>query len=80
MIVTREDAAEAIMEITKAKSWDAIEPKIYKEVCEVLGVDYGSYEDPDSMYNDMLKALGLIWDNYDDDDALIEDLKKLAGI
>ena len=47
---------EMIKRIENAANWSDIEPEEYTEICESLGLDYSSYDDPDEMMADILKA------------------------
>lgn len=52
--VTVEDLMKAIGE---ADFWDDIPVKAYEDLCEVCGLDYHSYDDPDKMMQDVEEAL-----------------------
>jgi hypothetical protein len=46
-ILTREEILKIIDE---ADTWDAVEPEVYEALCEDLGLDYKSFDDPDRLF------------------------------
>ena len=64
MLLSRAD--DLINKIKNAKNWDDVDKSEYVELCEVLGLNYNEYDDPDRLfndivekYNDMLKKFNL---------------------
>lgn len=39
------------------ETWDAVDADIYAYLCDELGLDYKSYDDPDKMWNDINEKL-----------------------
>lgn len=51
MLLSRVD--DIINKIKNAKNWDDVDKSEYIEVCEALGLDYDSYNDPDKLFKDI---------------------------
>lgn len=41
--------------------WNDVGPEYYECICSELGLDFDSYEDPDSMWDDVMKTEGRFW-------------------
>ena len=41
---------EVIKYIDNAESWDAVDKKVYKELCKRLGIDSSEFDDPDNLF------------------------------
>lgn len=48
---------EFIEEVEAADYWNEIEAEVYERFLEDYGLDYSSYDDPDTMWEDFLKAV-----------------------
>lgn len=51
------DDRDVINAIDHSESWDDVDSSWYRKVCEDLGLDYDSYDDPDILFLDMKDAL-----------------------
>lgn len=49
-------ADEFIKEVEEAEMWSDIEAEVYEKALEEYGLDYSSYDDPDTMWSDFLDA------------------------
>ena len=49
--------AELVEEVELRDMWDDIEPEVYASVLAEVGLDYGSFDDPDEMWMAYLKKL-----------------------
>lgn len=52
--VTVEDFIE---QVENADTWDEVEPEIYVQALEDVGLDYAAYDDPDILWRDFLKQI-----------------------
>lgn len=48
---------EFIEAVEETDMWSDIEAEVYAEALDEYGLDYSSYDDPDTMWNDFLKAV-----------------------
>lgn len=51
--LTVEDFVE---EVESTDMWSDIDPEVYAKALEEYGLDYSSYDDPDTMWSDFLEA------------------------
>lgn len=51
MLLSRMD--DLVNKIKNAENWDDVDKSEYVEVCEALGLDYDSYNDPDKLFKDI---------------------------
>ena len=52
-ISTMKEFNETMEKIDAAEFWDDFDGVVYNALCEFAGLDYDSYEDPDTMWNDL---------------------------
>ena len=52
--ITHEEFIEIV---ENSNAWDDIDAEIYESALQEVGLEYGSYDDPDAMWEDYLEAV-----------------------